>query len=132
MNKQKLATFPITAIQSAVGWGAIVICAGLVLLFGLQWTHNPKLDQVWVIVRVHNYLDPILTGIAPYLNTVWPPKAAEGAGGPSVSFLPLAVALGVWVAKLILNQGFVQARKTVAKLVPLPKEKAARRVPGLG
>ncbi|MGE5325949.1 MAG: protein kinase domain-containing protein [Deltaproteobacteria bacterium] len=132
MNKQNLATFPITAVQTAVGWATIVFCVGMALLFGLQWVHNPKLDSLWVIIQLHNHGDPLLSSIAPYLNTKWPPTPSEGASGPSISFLPLAVALGVWVVKLVLNLGLVRARKAVAKLVPAPKEKTARRLAGLG
>ena len=131
MNKQKVVTFPITVIQTIIGWGAILICVGLVVLFMLEWQHNPKLDELWVVIQLHQYLDPPLTLVGPYLNTRWPPIAAAG-GGPSISFLPLVVALAVWVAKLILNQGFIRARKAVAKLVPAAKEKTTRRYAGLG
>ncbi len=92
----------------------------MVALFGLQWAHNEKLDAVWIIVQLHNYGDPLLTSVAPYLNTKWPPT--------SINFLPLAVALGVWLMKLAVNVGLSRARKAVAKLVPAPKEKVARSV----
>jgi class 3 adenylate cyclase len=120
INKQSLATLPITFIQTILGWATIAVCVGLVLLFGLQFPHSQKLDTVWVIAQLRNYGDPLLSTAAPYLNTKWPPTT-------SVSFLPLAVALGIWIVKLILNVGLTKIRRAVAKLVPLPKEQAARR-----
>jgi class 3 adenylate cyclase len=119
MNKQSVATFPITLIQTVLGWATIAICVGLVLLFGLQFPHSQKLDTVWLVVNLHNYADPFLERIGPYLNTKWPPVG--------VSFLPLAVALGIWMVKLVLNVGLTRLRRAVAKLVPLPKEAVARR-----
>ena len=118
MNKQSLATFPITAVQTVLGWATIAFCVGLVMLFGLQFPHSEKLDTVWLIVHLHNYLDPLLTTVAPYLNTKWPPT--------SINFLPLAVALGVWLTKLMVNVGLTRLRRAVAKLVPAPKEKTGK------
>jgi class 3 adenylate cyclase len=117
-NKRSLAILPIAIIQTAVGWATIAICVGLFILFGLQFPHSSKLDTVWLVTHLRFYGDPILGEIAPYLNSKWPLN--------SVSFVPLAVALGVWVAKLVLNLGFTQVRRGVAKLVPVEKGKGAR------
>ncbi len=124
INKQTIATFPITLTQTLLGWATIAFCVGMVALFGLQFPHSEKLDTVWLIVHLHQYSDPLLSTAAPYLNTKWP--------STSVSFLPLAVALGVWLSKLVVNIGLVRLRKVVAKLVPAPKEKVTRRLAGLG
>jgi class 3 adenylate cyclase len=119
INKQSVAIFPISLIQTVLGWATIAFCVGMVVLFGLQFPHSEKLDTVWLIVQLHNYLDPLLTTVAPYLNTKWPPT--------SINFLPLAVALGVWLSKLAVNVGLTRARQTVAKWVPAPRQKVAQR-----
>jgi class 3 adenylate cyclase len=122
-NKRSLATLPIAIVQTAIGWATIAICVGLVILFALQFPHSAKLDTVWLVTHLHLYGDPLLGEIAPYLNSKWPLNG--------LSFVPLAVALGAWVVKLILNLGFMRVRRLVAKLIPVEKGKGARTVGGL-
>lgn len=123
VNKRSVATFPIAFLQRVVSWATIALCVGLVILFGLQFPHSPKLDTVGLVTRLRFYGDPILGDIAPYLNSRWPLN--------SVSFVPLAVALGVWVANLVLNSGLTRVRRGVARLIPVEKGKGVQAVGGL-
>jgi class 3 adenylate cyclase len=123
VNKRSLATLPITILQTAIGWSAIAFCVGMVVLFGLQFPHSPKLDGLWLVTQLRYYGDPLLTDIAPYLNSHWPLN--------TLSFVPLAVALGAWVAKLGVNLGLNKIRKGVISLIPAAKGKGGRAVAGL-
>jgi class 3 adenylate cyclase len=123
VNKRSIATFPIALVQTLVGWAAIAVCVGLVILFGLQFPHSPKLDTLWLVTHLHQYGDPLLGEIAPYLNSKWPLN--------SISFVPLAVALGVWAVKLVLTLGLTRARRGVAKLIPAEKGKGGQASRGL-
>ena len=124
LNKRSLATFPITILQTLLGWAAIVFCLGMVILFGLQFNHSPKLDTLWVVTQLHLYGDPLLTDIAPYFNSKWPLS--------SLSFVPLAVALIGFGVKLGANAALTRARKGIAGLIPAEKGKAVRAAAGLG
>jgi class 3 adenylate cyclase len=124
VDKRSLATFPITILQTLIGWAAIIFCAGLVILFFLQFNHSPKLDTLWVVTQLHLYGDPLLTDIAPYFNSKWPLS--------SLSFVPLAVALIGFGVKLGANAALTRARKGIAGLIPAEKGKAVRAAAGLG
>ncbi len=123
VNKRSLATFPIAIVQTLIGWAAIVFCAGLVILFALQFHHSPKLDSLWLVTQLHLYGDPLLTDIAPYLNSKWPLD--------SISFVPLVVALGGFAVKLGASAVLTRARKGVASLIPAEKGKGVRASVGL-
>jgi class 3 adenylate cyclase/tRNA A-37 threonylcarbamoyl transferase component Bud32 len=73
---------------------------GLVVLFGLQFAHAPKLDTWFVIVELHRYGDPLLTEIGSWAGITYP------APQLSWSFLPLVVALVVWGLKVGADAGF--------------------------
>jgi class 3 adenylate cyclase len=123
VNKRSLAVLPIAILQTLLGWAAIVFCAGLVILFFLQFHHSPKLDTLWVVTQLHFYGDRLLTDIAPYLNSKWPLD--------SISFVPLAVALGGWAVKLGASMVLTRTRKGIAKLIPAEKGQGARAFAGL-
>jgi class 3 adenylate cyclase len=117
VNRRSLAIFPIVLTQKVVGLSLIAASVGLIILFGLQFPHSPKMDALWVIERLHLYGDPLLSQLAPYLNSHWPQQ--------TISFVPLIVALAVWAVKLTLNLGFQRARRAVAKMMPLKGKQAA-------
>ena len=122
-NKRSLATLPFAIVQTALSWSVIAFCVGMAILFGLQFNHSPKLDGLWVVNQLHFYGDPLLSQIAPYLNSHWPPN--------SLNFVPLAVALGAWVVKLGVGMGLTKARKGVASLIPSEGGKGIHAAAGL-
>jgi len=91
------------------------VIGGLLVLFGLQFAHAPKLDT-WVgVVALHRYGDPLLTEIGSWLGIIWP------APPLAWSFLPLVIALAVWGLKVGGDAGFNWLQGAVGKGVGAKK-----------
>ncbi len=88
------------ALQRITGWALLAAIGGLLILFGLQFSHAPKLDTLRVVVQIHRWGDPLLAEIGSLVGIVWPQPEV------SWSFLPLVVALAVWGVKVGVDAGF--------------------------
>ena len=64
--------FPIKAIRRLLGWALLLGTGAFVVLFGLQFSHAPKLDTLWVIVKLRQYGDPFLQSVASWVGVAWP------------------------------------------------------------
>ena len=97
----------VRTLQRLSGWALTIVIGGLLVLFGLQFAHAPKLDTWVVIVELHRYGDPILTEIGSWASVTWPsPPLTWG-------FLPLVIALMTWLFKVIVDAGFQKIVDTV-------------------
>jgi class 3 adenylate cyclase len=101
--------FAIRAVQRPVGW--FLIFAGLcfAILFGLQFPHSAKLDEVSLIGYIHHWFDPLATRFASMFGKQWPT--------PSPSFIPLVLALVTWGLKLAVDAVFLQTSRIIGKLM---------------
>jgi class 3 adenylate cyclase len=98
-------------IIDAALWVAI---GGLLVLFGLQFPHAAKIDELWLAGKLHLWGDPVLGGVAPKLGWAWP-----SAG---ISFLPIGAGFALLVAKVVFDALSVRFRRFVQKQFPLPDE----------
>jgi len=101
--------FAIRAVQRPVGWFLILVGLCFAVLFGLQFPHSPKLDEVSLIGHIHGWGDPLITRFASWFDKEWPT--------PSPSFIPLVVALATWGIKLAVDAIFLQTSRLVGKLM---------------
>jgi len=101
--------FAIRAVQRPVGWFLILVGLCFAVLFGLQFPHSPKLDEVSLIGHIHRWGDPLITRFASWFDKEWPT--------PSPSFIPLVVALATWGIKLAVDAIFLQTSRLVGKLM---------------
>jgi class 3 adenylate cyclase/tRNA A-37 threonylcarbamoyl transferase component Bud32 len=107
--------FPIKAIRRLTGWALLLGTGGFVVLFGLQFSHAPKLDTLWVIVKLRQYGDPFLRSVGSWVGVAWPAE-------PSFSFLPLVLALATWGLKVASDAGFQWLLKTAGNILAGKKE----------
>ena len=118
--------FPIKALQRLLGWALLLVVGGFLVRFGLQFSHAPKLDTLWVIVQVRQYGDPLLKSVGAFAGVAWPAE-------PSYSFLPLVLALATWGLKVASDAGFQWLLKTVGSILTGKKEEERDEtlIPGL-
>jgi len=109
-----LALGAIRFIADAALWAAI---GALLILFGLQFPHAPKLDSLWLIQRLRAWGDPVLAVVASKLGWAWP---ATGT-----SFLPIGGGFVLLAAKQGLDALMLWLTGLVQKRFPLPEEAEA-------
>ena len=117
---------PVKAVRRILGWSLLLAVGGFLVLFGLQFSHAPKLDTLWFIVQLRQYGDPLLKELGSFVGVGWPAT-------PSYSFLPLVLALATWGIKVGADAGFQWLLKTVDGLLAGKKAKEAEEtlIPGL-
>ena len=86
----------------------------LLILFGLQFSHPPKLDSLWLVQKLHAWGDPALAGVASKFDWAWP------SGG--VSLLPIGAGFVLLAAKQGLDALMLWLTKLVQKRFPLPED----------
>ena len=119
--------FPLKALRRVLGWALLLAVGGFLVLFGLQFSHAPKLDTLWVVIRLRQYGDPLLKGVGAFVGVAWPAE-------PSYSFLPLVLALAAWGLKVGSDAGFLWLLKTADNLLTGKEKKEAEEealIPGL-
>jgi class 3 adenylate cyclase/tRNA A-37 threonylcarbamoyl transferase component Bud32 len=97
----------VRGLQALTSWTLTLVIGGMVVLFGLQFAHAPKLDTWIVIVNLHRYGDPFLAEIGSWAGVVWPPPPLTWG------FLPLVVALLIWLLKVVAESGFQKLQEVV-------------------
>lgn len=117
----------IRAVRRTAGWAFLLAILGFLILFGLQFPHNLKLDAWSLIVYLHVWGDPVVREVGSWVGVAWP--------APGVSFLlPLVLAFATWVGKVALDTAF----NWLCRMVATPKKRAAEEeaglveIPGLG
>jgi class 3 adenylate cyclase/tRNA A-37 threonylcarbamoyl transferase component Bud32 len=118
--------FPLKALRRMLGWALLLAVGGFLVLFGLQFSHAPKLDTLWVIIQLRQYGDPLLKYLGAFVGAGWPAT-------PSYSFLPLVLALATWGLKVGSDAGFQWLLKSVSGVLAGKKAKEAEEtlIPGL-
>ena len=119
--------FPLKALRRVLGWALLLAVGGFLVLFGLQFSHAPKLDTLWVVIQLRQYGDPLLKSVGPFVGVAWPAE-------PSYSFLPLVLALAAWGLKVGSDAGFLWLLKTADNLLTGKEKKEAEEealIPGL-
>ena len=67
MDNKKHGAYLVLALGAIklIADAAFVAAIGsLLILFGLQFPHAPKLDSLWLIQRLHAWGDPVLAEVA--------------------------------------------------------------------
>lgn len=109
--------FAIRVVRRTIGWALLLVVAGFLILFALQFRHAPKLDALWLIVRLHQWGDPVLGKVASGLHMTWPP--------PSFSFLALVLALGTWLVKLGVDATLLRGHRLLGRIMAAPQTAGA-------
>ncbi len=107
----------IRAIQRPVGWALILVGVCFLILFGLQFHHSPRLDELFLIQQVHRWGDPVVAECASWIEKEWPSE--------SLSFFPLLLGLVTWVVKLGVDAVFMGLSRLAGKLLPAPQATSA-------
>jgi class 3 adenylate cyclase len=81
-----------------LAWGLRGGIALFLVLFGLQLPHPERWDGTWLTLQLRTWGDPIVAGVAAWTGFQWP-------SSPSMSFLPLGLALAVWFVKVAADAG---------------------------
>ena len=93
---------------------ADVVCVaatvGMVVLFGLQFPHAPRLDSVWLVQILHWVGDPVLSGVASILGWAWPSNG--------ISLLPIGGGFAMLLARQGLDALMVWLRGLVSNRFP--------------
>jgi class 3 adenylate cyclase/tRNA A-37 threonylcarbamoyl transferase component Bud32 len=85
-----------------------LVIFGLLVLFGLQFrAHPPKVDTLMPIIELHRLGDPFLAEVGSWAGVVWPPPPLTWG------FLPLVVALLVWLVKVGVDSGFQKLQEVI-------------------
>ncbi|MGH6630903.1 MAG: hypothetical protein ACREB3_14335, partial [Burkholderiales bacterium] len=119
---------PIRLIQRLVGWALILGILAFLALFGLQFSHSPKLDTATLIIRLRSYGDPILYDVGSWVGVSWPVEQG------SYTFLPLVMALLTWGVKVGWDAALQWFYNFMEKVVGAKKKEAEEgtMIPGLG
>ncbi len=86
-----------------------IVC--LLILFGLQLRHPASIDILWPVVQLHGWGDPLLGLLAKRLGTAWPTVGT--------SYLPLGVAVGVWIVKIFIDGMLLKMRRALLGARPM-------------
>ncbi len=86
------------------------------ILFGVQFPHSPKLDELGVIMLLHRYGDPAIASFGNLFGITWPSTSTK-------SLLPLGVSFVVWLAKIAVDAVLLQGHKQLSRLMPAPADR---------
>jgi class 3 adenylate cyclase len=107
-SRKALRVFKLTADAACVA-----AIGGMLILFGLQFPHAPKLDSLWLVELIRACGDPFLFRLAEALGIVWPSS--------SISLLPVAAGFAVLLAKQGLDALIVWLADRIEKRFPSPE-----------
>lgn len=102
--------FFISSIQRLVDILLIAVMVGCLALFGLQFPHSSRLDTLWLIERLHEFVDPLLSTCASWLDMSWP--------ATSTSYIPLGSAFAMWLVKIGVDAGLLRGHRAIRKAMP--------------
>ncbi len=105
--------FSVRATQRVFDVGLTAAIAAVFILFGLQFPHSPRVDELWPIVQLRRLGDPVIAGAGSWLDISWPSQ--------STSYLPIGLAFGVWILKIILDAILLRGHRLLGKLMPAPQ-----------
>jgi class 3 adenylate cyclase len=98
LNVRPILYYPLAAIHSAVNCGFLAAIGLLLILFGLQFSHPAVWERTWIITHLRAWGDPVIAAVAAWASLQWP--------STSISYLPLGLAVGGWIAKSTFD-GFI-------------------------
>ncbi len=104
------ATLPLRILHWAVDLAFIAAIVGFVALFGLQFPHSARLNDLTWIQQLHRFGDPIIAGPAAWVGLSWP--VAKG-----FSFLPLGAAFLSWLVKIGVDAIFLAVLRSVDRFL---------------
>ncbi len=84
------------------------------ILFGLQFPHSPRLEELWLTVQLRHYGEPPIAQVGSLFDLIWPSPG-------SVSLLPLGLAFGIWIAKIAVDAVLLRSYRTLSKMMPAPQ-----------
>jgi class 3 adenylate cyclase len=98
-----LVTFPIRTIQRLVDLALILSIICFLILFGLQFPHSARLDEVSWVVKLRQAGTPVIAHPAAWVGLDWPASTTMSFS----IFLPLLFAFGVWLFKIAVDATFL-------------------------
>ena len=101
----------IKKIADCVLWAVI---GALLILFGLQFPHPPKLDSLWLPQKLHLWGDAPLAAIGSLLDWAWPSN--------EISPLPIVAGFVLLAAKQGLDAAVEWVAGFVRRKLPLPED----------
>lgn len=112
---RSVAFFTITSLRRLVDSALFAAIFVPIILFGLQFSHSPKLDELWLTARLRQYGDPTINWMGSWVGVAWPSAAG------SKSLFPLAVAFVVWLGKIAVDAVFLRGHRLFTKPMPAPQ-----------
>lgn len=74
------------------------------ILFGLQFSHPPDLDDTWVVGLIRDLGDPLISGLGSLFGLHWPTPGY-------LSYLPLIACVAAWGIKVLFDEVFRQVNR---------------------
>lgn len=115
-NPRSILLFILNAIRRIVGLSLSLSAVGFVILFGLQFGHEPKLDATWAVIHLREYGDPVLAKMASLVGISWP--------AASFSYFPVVTAILFWGVSLAFGAAILRAQKKISKAWGGSRDKA--------
>jgi class 3 adenylate cyclase len=109
LTVRSILRFPFAAAHRIIDAALAIAILGFLILFLLQFSHAPKLDASWLITQLHRWGDPLVAGAGSLFNWRWP--------SPSLSFLPIAVALLTWAIKIGIDATLLRGLRLLDRLL---------------
>jgi class 3 adenylate cyclase len=81
-----------SGLHRSIQWSLLTTIGICLALFGLQFSHSPQWDRLWVVMQLREFADPLLASLAALTRSTWPDP-------DSISYLPLGLAVGGWLVK---------------------------------
>ena len=81
-----------SGLHRSIQWSLLTAIGVSLALFGLQFSHSPQWDRLWMVLQLREFADPLLASLAALTRSRWPDP-------DSINYLPLGLAVGAWLIK---------------------------------
>jgi class 3 adenylate cyclase len=92
LNLRPFLFATVNGFHRSIQWSLLAAMGICLALFGLQFPHSLQWDRLWLVLQLHEFVDPLLASLAAVTRSRWPDP-------DSVNYLPLGLAVGVWMAR---------------------------------
>jgi class 3 adenylate cyclase len=106
---RKWVTFPIRTIQRIVDLALVLGIVAFLILFGLQFPHSSRLDEVSWVIKLRAAGTPVISHPAAWVGLDWPATTTMSFS----IFLPLIFAFGTWLVKIVVDSTFLAGLRMV-------------------
>jgi hypothetical protein len=106
-----MTTLKVIQKTFAVGFWALIVV--FLILFGLQFLHDPLLDNFGLLIQLHKYFNPLIALVGSLFGLHWPSS--------SKSVLPIVACVVVWGIKILVDGILDQVHRVLTKEKPRPR-----------